>query len=130
MNDLLNKEDEELEVVKRVLELEINRQEEIPSMVYLYEALNDDERILKKESSEKRANEKERQQCLAEGIMIALGGICSELLNNSTAKMLVTSIMDQAAITKEEFENCEDEDSKENILSLYGGELGWIEDGK
>lgn len=79
--------------------------------------------------------EKEKMQCMADGIILT----CEHLINNSFCSGIdntieaISSIFSNTGITKEEFQECEDDFSKEKIINLFGDEkefykeVGWIE---
>ncbi len=79
--------------------------------------------------------EKEKMQFEADGIILT----CEHLISNSFCGGIyntieaISSIFSNTGITKEEFEKCEDDFSKEKIIELFGNqeefykELGWIE---
>lgn len=63
-------------------------------------------------------------QWMANGIILA----CSTFITDRTVdKESVLSVLTQAGITKDEWDNCEDEISKENILEYLDNELTLLE---
>lgn len=76
--------------------------------------------------------EKEELQCMANGIILTCHLLASDGLCTNK-KEVISTIFEETGITKDEFERCEDEISKDTIIRTFGGmktfynELGWIE---
>lgn len=68
---------------------------------------------------------KERMQEQANGIILACSTFISDMAVDNEQ---VISVMSQAGITKEEWDNCEYEYSKENILNIMDGKLRWLDE--
>lgn len=69
--------------------------------------------------------DKEKMQLMANGIILA----CSNFISDMAVKEdQVISVLSQTGITKEEWDKCEDNISKENIIQILNGKLAWLEE--
>ncbi|MEG0165411.1 hypothetical protein [Anaerorhabdus sp.] len=69
-----------------------------------------------------RNNIKELQM-IANGMILACSGFISEM---AVSDQQVIAVLSSAGITEDEWNSCEDETSKENIVNLLQGNLEWL----
>lgn len=72
-------------------------------------------------------NTKEKMQYMANGIILACSHFVSDM---AVSKDNVINTLGLTGITKEEWDKCDDEISKNIILEKLDGKLSWIEDDK